>query len=251
MAEKPRSVTEETVVVDANTTVAAPPIFEDADYMVSNFGPCFQTGLSVWLCIMLYSKISYAPAQFNPAITTTLVVVGTVPPIMFIPNILVQLISSTLAAFVSQLIRGAPPPALVIPDDVSSVSIFFNEVIMVASVTMLVAELTQNPRMSDPLGDLGVGMSVFMCLLCGRWMGVICMSTSRVFGPAVLMGGKAWNRHWVLWLGDLSGATIAGVFWLMFLAPPDRSWLGRFVKNKPQKTDILMEEKNISKEISE
>lgn len=248
MTEEPQRLQQENNR-DQNQSVLAREAIQK-DYMMSTFVPAFQTGLSVWLCITLYSKISYAPAQFNPAITTTLVVVGTVPPLMFIPNIIVQCSSSLLAAFVSQVIRGAPPPALIIPDDASSWSIFLSEAIMVASITMYAAELTQNPKMNDPLGVLGLGMSVFMCALSGHWTGFACLSTSRVFGPAVLTGGSAWNRHWLLWISDLTGAAAAGVFWLMFLAPPDRSWLGRFVKAKREVNtdDMLMEEKTDDKE---
>jgi len=47
-----------------------------------------------------------------------------------------------------------------------------------------------------------------------RWVGVACMNPARAFGPAVVTGGPAWNRHWLLWISDLTGAIIAAGFYM-------------------------------------
>nr|XP_039267483.1 aquaporin-8-like [Styela clava] len=242
MTEEPQR--SHTIEENGNSTVAieAP----EKDYMMYTFVPAFQTGISVWVTITLFAKMDAAPAQFNPAITMTLVVVGTVSPILFIPNTIAQMLGSLCAAFMSQVIRGAPPQALIIPDEASSWSILASEMIFVASFTIFAAELTQNPKNDDPLGAMGLAMAVFMSILSGKWTGVVCLNPTRVFGPAVLTGGDAWNRHWLIWIADLLGSAAAGLFWLIFLAPLDRSLLGRFRKKTRQshKEDVLMDEMN-------
>lgn len=231
------------VIESLNDTIVEPV---EKDYLMYTFGPAFQTGISVWAEILLFAKMSFAPAQFNPSISMVLCVVGTLPPILLVPNIIIQCIASVFAAFMSQAIRGAPPAALIIPDEASSASIFASEVILVAAVTIWAAEITQNPDYDEPMGPFGLGMSVFMAVLSSKWTGVVCLSPSRVFGPAVMVGGKAWNRHWLLWIADLIGSASAGVFWLLFLAPFNRAWIGRFVKgeqNPIPKSEILMDER--------
>jgi len=47
-----------------------------------------------------------------------------------------------------------------------------------------------------------------------KWIGTACISPSRAFGPAVVVGGVAWNRHWLLWLADLSGGVLGSAYYM-------------------------------------
>ena len=40
------------------------------------------------------------------------------------------------------------------------------------------------------------------------------MNPARAFGPAVVTGGPAWDRHWLLWISDLIGAIVAAGFYM-------------------------------------
>jgi len=39
-----------------------------------------------------------------------------------------------------------------------------------------------------------------------------------------IAGGKAWNRHWLLWVSDLAGAAFFSAFYMLFFAPEKKSW---------------------------
>lgn len=64
-----------------------------------------------------------------------------------------------------QVIRGELPGILIVPDELSSGSLFASEVILVAAVTIFAAEITQNPNYDEAMGPFGLGMAVFMAAL--------------------------------------------------------------------------------------
>jgi len=51
-------------------------------------------------------------------------------------------------------------------------------------------------------------------ILHSKWIGAGCLNPSRAFGPAVVLGGRAWTYHWVWWVGDGIGALLFSCIYL-------------------------------------
>ncbi|KAJ3271860.1 hypothetical protein HDV01_006145 [Terramyces sp. JEL0728] len=56
---------------------------------------------------------------------------------------------------------------------------------------------------------LAIGFTLgFLCFIGGTVSGG-AFNPARAFGPA-LVSGQGWNNHWIYWVGDLTGAALAG-----------------------------------------
>ena len=51
-------------------------------------------------------------------------------------------------------------------------------------------------------------------IFCSCWVGTVCMNPARAFGPAVITGEEGWNRHWLFWVSDLTGAVLSSGFYM-------------------------------------
>ncbi|CAK8683073.1 unnamed protein product [Clavelina lepadiformis] len=206
-------------------------------YFLGVFVPALQAGLSVWMQIVVFWKISVV--HFNPAISMGFLVSGDLKPIMFIPYVAIQCLASTFAAFLAKGIMGKNPSVIAVPDDVSSMSVFLNEAAMTGILVFFAVAMVVDKSYDQATGPLAIGLTVFQGILSAKWVGAACISPSRAFGPALVTGGAAWNRHWLLWLSDLTGAAIASAYFMFFFAPPNKSWsvwLRKRTSKKPRDT---------------
>jgi len=212
---------------------------DEADYTETVFLPAFQSGISVVLNILVFCKLSVA--HFNPAVTLGFFVAGQIGVVLSLLYVVAQCIASVLAAWLAKLILGETPAAIIVGDDIPTASIFFNELIITGVLMFFCVATVVDDNYDQPLGALAVGLTVFQGVLSGKWVGVACLSPSRAFGPAVIAGGAAWNRHWLLWVSDLTGAFVFSALYMIFFAPEEKSWRSKIFRSSSSKSDVKKE----------
>nr|XP_018672120.1 aquaporin-8-like isoform X2 [Ciona intestinalis] len=194
-----------------------------ADYLVSTFMPAFQAGFAVWMFIVLFWNICVI--NFNPAISVGLAVAGVLSPWLLLPYIIMQCLGSILGAVIAQAIKNDEPGPFLIPDDANISAILCCEVMITGCMVFFTVTMVVDKTYNQATGPLAIGLTVFQGIIAGKWIGAGCLNPSRAFGPAVVLGGRAWNYHWVWWVGDCAGAFIFAVIYMCFFAPKDKVWI--------------------------
>jgi len=75
-------------------------------------------------------------------------------------------------------------------------------------------------RRNDVKGSisLAIGIAAVATHLFGIPYTGASLNAARTFGPAVVVGGDAWDHHWVYWAGPAFGAIVAaGIYNLIFI----------------------------------
>ncbi|CAK8675622.1 unnamed protein product [Clavelina lepadiformis] len=210
-----------------------------ADYVVSALMPAFQAGFAVWMFIVLFWKICII--NFNPAISTGLLITGVLSPWLYIPYIIMQCLGSVLGAVIAQAIKGDEPGPFLIADDANIAAIFCCEVMITGTMVFFTNVMVVDKTYDQATGPLAIGITVFQGIIAGKWIGSGGLNPARAFGPAVVLGGRAWNHHWVWWVGDLGGAILFSVIYMCFFAPADKVWMVKvnafFSSTAPQNTN--------------
>jgi len=195
-------------------------------FMESDFMPAFQAGISVWMQIVCFWKLS--PAHFNPAVSVGFLIAGVIKPLQFVCYVLLQVSSSTLAAFIAKLIIGEDPSTIAVPEDASSVTVAMNEMFMTGMLMFFILCTAMDKTYDQQTGAMAVGFTVFQGALSAKAVGVACLSPSRAIGPTVVTGGKAWDRHWLFWVFDLAGAAVATIFYMCCFSDKEINWIERW-----------------------
>merc|ERR1712179_209140 len=137
----------------------------DADYMESWFIPAIRDGLSAFMQIVCFCKLSVA--HFNSAVTVGFFVAGQISFVMSVVYIIVQCFASVLAASVAKLILGETPSAILVGDDLNGASVFLHEAFITGILMFYAAATAIDPSFDQPLGALAVGLTVFQGIIAG------------------------------------------------------------------------------------
>ncbi|MQL67671.1 aquaporin, partial [Streptomyces vinaceus] len=82
------------------------------------------------------------------------------------------------------------------------------------------------------LAPLPIGFAVFMVHLATIPITGTGINPARSFGAAVIFNGdKAWDEHWIFWVGPFIGAFIAAVYHQYILRAGAIKALGSFRSN--------------------
>lgn len=200
-----------------------------ASYITSALVPAFQAGFAVWMFIVLYWKICVI--NFNPAISTCLLVSGDLSPYLYLPYIVMQILGSAVGAAIAQAIKKDAPGPFLISDDANIPAIIGYEIMATGIMCFFTNVMVGDKTYDQSTGPLAIGITVFQGILGGRWIGAGCLNPSRAIGPAIVMGGSVWNHHWVWWVGDLLGGLIFALIYRAFFAPPDKVWIVKLGKH--------------------
>lgn len=177
-------------------------------------------GLILGVCVAGFWYVS--GAQFNPAVSIALAVIGKQSPARAAFFIAVQLVAAASAAgLVRAILRndavvnadpinlGATIGSLTRDGNVGAVlaleaiaSFFLMTVILTSAVD----------DRAHKLGGLTIGLVVAACILSIGPLTGASMNPARTFGPAVC--GSHWtSMAWVYWVGPVAGATLAALLW--------------------------------------
>jgi aquaporin related protein len=162
-------------------------------------------GASLALNVALFADVS--GAMFNPAVTTSVLLLGRIKWPRAAHTILAHLLSSILAAYiVSALLSGPLTVSTVLAPHTSVVRGFFLEMILTAQLVLSILMLP-----TGPMKPAFIGLTLFVAELCSVFYTGGSLNPARSFGPAVVVGFT--SSHWVYWVGPVVGGALgAGVF---------------------------------------
>lgn len=92
------------------------------------------------------------------------------------------------------------------------------EVILTFVFVLVVLGVTASEKMSSVAGIV-IGLTLAFVHIMGIPLTGTSVNPARSFGPALLLGGEAWNQVWMFIVGPLIGAAIAALVWVFLIKP--------------------------------
>lgn len=175
------------------------------------------------LSALVTAFIGWSGAQFNPAVSVALAVIGKQSASRAAMFVVVQCTSATMAAGLLLLPGGgggltgdAPPPGATI--GLANLLGDWPRVVVIEAVLtfgLMVSILwgTVDGR-AHKLGGFTIGAMVGACILAGGPITGASMNPARSLGPA--MCGWYWEMFWAYVVGPMAGATAAAVAYAWF-----------------------------------
>lgn len=165
----------------------------------------FAFGAALAVNVAIFADVS--GAMFNPAVTSSLLLIGVVKWQRAIHTIVAQLVAGICAAFVvSALLPGPLSTATKLEPSMSVSRGFFLEFFLTAQLLLTILMLP-----SGQLKPAFIGATLFVAEICGVYYTGGSLNPARSFGPAVVVGFTSYQ--WIYWVAPvLGGALGAGVF---------------------------------------
>ncbi|KZV85677.1 aquaporin-like protein, partial [Exidia glandulosa HHB12029] len=178
-------------------------------------------GFGLLVSVWLFYRVS--GGQFNPAVSTALLLVGCIPPVRYACYVVAQARFSfhILGAIVAAAIVNAcvPNPLVVNTTPAPGVSAgqaMVIEMLITAALCLAVLLLAVEKHAATPLAPVGVGLTLFAGHLWGVAFTGAAMNPARALGPAVVAPSSAvWHTHWVYWIGPLLGSVLAAAIYTL------------------------------------
>ena len=138
--------------------------------------------------------------------------VGAVRPLRALYVFPTQIVAGICAAAVAD---GLLPGPLTVGDALGAgtnvAQGLFIEMFLTAQLVLTVYFLAVEKHRSTYLAPVGLGVSIFICHICGTNYTGTGINPARSFGPAVIQGFPSY--HWIYWLGPMMGTFLAfGVY---------------------------------------
>ncbi|MCB9845232.1 MAG: aquaporin [Phycisphaeraceae bacterium] len=159
-------------------------------------------------------------AQFNPAVSIGLLLIGKQPARTAIAYIITQLIAAACAAGMlvfllgSQLANndsvrlGATLGSFSMGETANLRGLFGLELIMTFALMFIILTAVVDKR-AHKVAGVAVGMTVAMCIVAFGPLTGASMNPARTFGPAIY--GHFGDHHWVYWVATILGACLAAL----------------------------------------
>lgn len=155
-------------------------------------------------------------SRFNPALTLAELALRRIETLRAVFALMAQLFGAALAGlFLSAALSSGRPELLVEPVYLGAVApsgVGYRAATLIEAVLtffLACAVAASAERRRRALGPLIIGAAaLFGALAAGPVTGG-AMNPARAFGPAIAAG--AWSRHYVYWVGPLTGAVLAAL----------------------------------------
>lgn len=181
------------------------------------------------LSVMISACAALSGAQFNPAVSIALLLIGKQGPARTGAFVLTQLIAAAAAAALLQWvltpeIANAPSVRLgatigALTDQGRSQAVLVLEILASFALMTSILMGTIDPR-APKLGGFTIGLTVAAMILAIGPLTGASMNPARTFGPA-LIGGH-WDMAWIYWAGPVLGAAAAAVVYKLFWEPEEK-----------------------------
>jgi MIP family channel proteins len=179
-------------------------------------GIALAHGLALSVAVNAFGGIS--GAHFNPAVSLAFFITGRLPLNSLGPYIAVQLLGSTTAALICQMLfpaqaviqsqLGLPLPAVW----ATPMAVMFGEFLLTFLLMTAIFGTAVDARgQGVKIGGFGIGLTAAFNILAGGALTGASMNPARSFGPALVMGNFSW--HWLYWLAPIAGACAAAVLY--------------------------------------
>ncbi|KAK0388599.1 hypothetical protein NLU13_4842 [Sarocladium strictum] len=176
-------------------------------YVALSFGSALT--VTVWIFYRITG------GMFNPAITLALLLAGVVKPARAPLIIITQLVAAIAAAGVTNgLLPGPLLSRTTLASNMSVTRGLFLEMFLTAQLVLTVFFLAVEKHRGTFLAPIGIGVSLFIAMLCGVNYTGASVNPARSFGPAVVAGFEGY--HWIYWVGPGLGALLAFAVYGLF-----------------------------------
>jgi len=174
-------------------------------------------GLSLLVSVWLFYRVT--GGVFNPAVSTSLLLVGAIGPVRFVLYCIAQLAGAIAASAMLLALLPGPLAVNTTPGPgVNKAQAVWIEAFITAALCLAVLMLAAEKHRSTPFAPIGIGLTLFACHLFAVIYTGAAMNTARAFGPAVVT--QFHHSHWVYWLGPFIGSLIAsGLYYILKLVP--------------------------------
>ena len=190
------------------------------------------------LAVGIYALGAISGAHFNPAVTTTLLVLRKISTPHAIAYIVMQVLGAIAAALVVKLLLGDVGDAanLGAPGLSSVVASKFAGMVAEGLGTFIlvwaVMAMAVNPRAEKSFAGLVIGLALGVGVLGMGALTGAALNPARAFGPALVSGEFGGAGTWILVyvIGPLVGGLAAGfIYTHVVLVEQERRWGGRLV----------------------
>ncbi|KDQ16676.1 hypothetical protein BOTBODRAFT_237579 [Botryobasidium botryosum FD-172 SS1] len=174
-------------------------------------------GLSLLVSVWLFYRVT--GGVFNPAVSTSLLLVGAIGPLRFVLYCIAQLVGAIVASALLLALLPGPLSVNTAPGPgVNKAQAVWIEAFITAALCLAVLMLAAEKHRSTAFAPIGIGLTLFACHLFAVIYTGAGMNTARSFGPAVVT--EFHHSHWVYWLGPFIGSLIAsGLYYILKLIP--------------------------------
>ena len=170
----------------------------------------FAHGLAILVMVAALAAIS--GGHFNPAITLGFVVAGRMPIRRAALYWIAQIVGAVVAALIiaaafGRFAVGEGTPALA--PNVGALAGIVLEAIGTFFLVLVVFGTAVDERAPKSVYPFAIGLTVAACIMAIGSITGAALNPSRAFGPA--LATSEWTRHYVYWIGPLSGGALAAL----------------------------------------
>jgi MIP family channel proteins len=188
------------------------------------FGVAAAHGLALAVVVTAFQEIS--GGHMNPAITVSLWVGGRVRVREAVTYIVAQLAGAVAAGGLLLAIFSKRGEAAQLGTPGPQVGVTSARAILIEAVFTFFLLIAYWATVADErgrkIGGFGVGLTLFVTMLIAGQLTGGVVNPARHFGTGLVAG--SFNKWWLYWLGPLSGAVLAGVFYPTLLGDRGFPW---------------------------
>jgi aquaporin Z len=186
-------------------------------------GIAFAFGLAV--LVMVYAIGGISGCHINPAVSISMLAAGKISAKDAVAYIAVQCVGAIIGAGVLYWIATGNPEYvlasnglgqngydLASPSGFSMVSAFAAEVVL-TFIFLLVIHGSTSEKAPKGFAGLSIGLSLVLIHLVGIPVTGTSVNPARSLGPAVIVGGVAFNQLWLFWVAPIIGGLLAAAVW--------------------------------------
>lgn len=172
-------------------------------------------GFGLLVAVWLFYRVS--GGQFNPAVSTALLLTGCIPPVRYACYVVAQIAGGITAAAIVNAVVPIPLAVNTTPaPGVSAGQAMVIEMLITGALCLAVLLLAVEKHAATPMAPIGVGLTLFAGHLWGVAFTGAAMNPARALGPAVIAPSAAvWHTHWVYWVGPLLGSVLAAAIYTL------------------------------------
>ena len=172
-------------------------------------------GHGMAIAIMVAATARISGAHLNPAVTFSAVLTRKIGVTKGGMYVMAQLMGAILAAC---LIKAIIPDALegglgthALGGGITSGGGVAIEIILTFILVFVIFATAMDSDGPVHLAPIAIGLAVMVDIFVGLPLTGASMNPARSFGPALAAG--AWADHWIFWVGPLTGASMAALFY--------------------------------------
>ncbi len=177
-------------------------------------------GLAVTMVIYIFGRIS--GAHVNPAVSLGALINGRITPMEFICYVVAQVLGGIAGAGILGLILGSTTSLgangyetlSILGAEITVWKAFAIEAILTFAFVLTVLSVTKKENCNS---GVVIGIALTIVHIIGIPFTGTSVNPARSIGPALFVGGVAWEQAWLFIIAPLVGGAVAGLLYKLLL----------------------------------